>query len=73
MLVVVCVPRDPAEWLTHTPDRLVLRNCGYWQSLRGAEATTNTTVIRIRMPRSHVFDVANVQSLMGLVAERKKP
>ncbi|MFO0750883.1 MAG: hypothetical protein U1F43_35210 [Myxococcota bacterium] len=38
LLVVLFLPPDPANWLAHSADELVLRRCGYWMSLAGAPA-----------------------------------
>lgn len=42
VLVVVRMPSDVMEWMSHSEDQLVLRRCGYWLSLRGAVPTSNT-------------------------------
>jgi hypothetical protein len=73
ILVVVRVPADAAEWISHGEEQLVLRRCGYWLSLRGAVLTTNTSTIRVQIPRAHILDAAALGSLMRQVAEGVAP
>src|SRR5262245_47604173 len=53
-LVLFVMPKDQAEWLAHSEDRLELRHCAYWLSLRRA-AVANTASVRIRIPRQNQF------------------
>jgi hypothetical protein len=72
LLVVVHIPESEDEWLQHSEDGLVLRRCGYWVSLLGMPETTNTSQVAVRLPRTNVFDVAGLRSLM-VRAARKEP
>ncbi|TAJ78856.1 MAG: DUF4365 domain-containing protein [Gallionellaceae bacterium] len=36
ILVVLFLPADAQNWLSHSEEELALRKCAYWQSLRGA-------------------------------------
>lgn len=73
ILVVVIVPENPTEWLTHTPDELVLRRCAWWTSLRGAAATTNETSIVVPIPLSQRLDVGALAAIMDRVAQGGLP
>lgn len=73
ILVVVRVPADAGEWISHGEDQLVLRRCGYWLSLRGAASTPNTRTIRVQIPRANVLDAPALSSLMRQVAEGAAP
>jgi hypothetical protein len=73
LLVVVRVPADAAEWISHGEEQLVLRRCAYWLSLRGAAPTVNASTIRVQIPRAHVFDAIALTSLMRQVAEGVAP
>jgi hypothetical protein len=35
ILVLVTLPRDIREWLSFSPDQLIMRQCSYWLSLSG--------------------------------------
>jgi len=73
ILVLLVLPVDEAEWLSHSVESLVLRRCAYWHSLRGAEATTAHTTIRITLPVANVFSVEAVQNLMRLIRQGGAP
>jgi hypothetical protein len=64
LLVVLVLPDDVAQWLSQSPDELILRRCAYWLSLRGAGPTPNQTTIRLAIPPANVFSVEAVQEMM---------
>ena len=48
LLVVLELPADESEWIDCTPDRLIMRKCGWWLSLAGwdpIDAGSRTVVI----------------------------
>lgn len=48
ILVVLELPADESRWLECTPDRMILRRCGWWLSLAGRDpldAGSRTVVI----------------------------
>ncbi|MBW0001263.1 MAG: DUF4365 domain-containing protein [Verrucomicrobia bacterium] len=55
ILVVLFLPPDAAEWISHTEDELALRRCGYWVSLRGAAATSNRSGATVYIPKAQAF------------------
>ncbi|MFZ5443149.1 MAG: DUF4365 domain-containing protein [Myxococcota bacterium] len=73
ILVVVSVPRSQTDWVAATESELVLRRCGYWASLRGQPATTNTATVRIHLARSACFHPANVRAIMTALSEGRSP
>jgi hypothetical protein len=72
LLIVVFLPADEAEWLTHSEAELRLRRCGYWVSLAGKPEKPNRRTVSVRIPRSQVFDTAQLRELMGR-ANRGEP
>ena len=64
ILVVVVVPTERASWVTATEQELTVRHCGYWLSLRGGAATANAATVRVRIPRSSCFHVADIKAIM---------
>ncbi|TGK01813.1 DUF4365 domain-containing protein [Leptospira langatensis] len=54
LLVLLCLPRDSANWVLLNEEKLELRKCCYWMYLSG-NPTENTHTIRIRVPRSNTF------------------
>jgi Domain of unknown function (DUF4365) len=73
ILVLVVIPQGMEDWVSHDEDQLLLRRCGYWLSLRGQPATENTSTIRVKFPRSQVFDVVNLQGIMERVGRKAAP
>jgi Domain of unknown function (DUF4365) len=73
ILVLLVLPEEEVDWLSQSPEELIIRHCAYWTSLRGAEATTATSSVRIRIPRSQVFSAQAVQALMSRLAEGGLP
>lgn len=55
ILVVLIMPDDMNEWLTHTADELTLRRCAYWTSLRDKSETEQETET-IHIPTVKMFD-----------------
>lgn len=60
-LVVVLVPD---EWLIHSEKQILLKHCGYWKSLVGEPATTNTTSITVKVPRTNLFTPESLKGHM---------
>ena len=65
ILIVVVLPPEDVDWLAHSEDELRMRRCGYWLSLAGRPATMNRHTVSVRIPRSQVFDTAQLRELMG--------
>lgn len=73
ILVVVVVPPDPDRWVSATEHELTVRHCGYWKSLRGADPTPNSTTVRIHLPRTSRFHVAELRAIMARIQEGGVP
>jgi len=58
-LVVLYLPRDDQEWLSHSVDQLVLKRCAYWVSVRNATGLTGTSVY---IPKNQVFGPDQLRS-----------
>jgi hypothetical protein len=70
ILVVLFLPPDAEMWLEHTSEQLALLRCAYWQSLRGAPATLNSSGATVKLPIGQQFDA---QSLKNLAARLSIP
>lgn len=64
ILVVLRLPDDDAQWLHVSHDELILRTAAYWLSLRGYEEADSTTTVTVSIPRSNLFDIECVRTLM---------
>jgi hypothetical protein len=73
ILTVLVMPNDEEQWLSQSPEELVLRHCTYWLSLKGSPATESTTTVRVSIPLANVFSVAALQSIMQRLSERRGP
>jgi hypothetical protein len=67
ILVVLFMPADESQWISQSPEELVLRRGAYWMSLEGYPPTKAGRTVRIAIPRSNVF---SVQAVLGLMASR---
>lgn len=65
LLIVILMPSEEGNWLSHSEDELILRHCGYWVSLRGEPLVDNETSVTIYLPRAQRFDVDQLSGLMA--------
>ncbi len=68
ILVVFVMPEDESEWLTHTPESLIMRRCAYWLSLRGRPPTTNETSQTVHLSRQRPLTHDALRELLRKVA-----
>lgn len=68
-LVLVLVPPQPDDWLSVSPEQLVLRRCAFWCSLAGQPESENISTVTVQVPRANLFDVAAVTRLMQVINE----
>jgi hypothetical protein len=73
LLVVVVMPADESQWLSQSPEELILRHCAYWLWLGGAEATTATTTVRVALPLANVFSPSALQEMVGRLGRGELP
>jgi hypothetical protein len=72
ILLVLVLPADEVDWLSQSPEELVIRHCAYWRSLKGFPATAATKTTRVVIPLANVFSVEAVQTLLQRVKERRE-
>jgi hypothetical protein len=65
ILVVLDMPFGEVDWLTVTPEQLVLRRCAYWTSLSGFPETQNNDTVTISIHDTNRFDVEGLKALMN--------
>jgi hypothetical protein len=71
LLIVLLLPKHPAEWMETSEECMISRRCAYWVSLRGMKETGNTSKISVRLPRSQQFNVEQLQGLMQRVSRQE--
>jgi hypothetical protein len=73
ILVVLFLPADRNEWLSHSESALSLRKCAYWVSLRGAPPSENSTAQTVYLPISQRFDPIGLGTLMKRLSRNDIP
>jgi hypothetical protein len=73
ILIVVAVPQDIKEWLLHSEEELAMRHCGYWVSLRGHGASTNSETVTVALPRKQQFTVDALRDMMVRIGNGDLP
>lgn len=73
ILVVVFVPDTLDLWLEQSEERLLMKHCAYWVSLRDAPETANTTSVTIGLPRANQFTVEALRSMMLRIGHGGSP
>jgi len=63
-LIVIVLPENDADWLSHSEEELILRHCGYWASLAGLSDTDNASSVTVRIPRTQQFNPDALHALM---------
>ena len=69
ILVLLVLPAHESQWVDQDEERLILRKCAYWVSLRGRGPITNQARITIRIPRTNLFAVEGLRSIMEMVKQ----
>ena len=71
ILVVMQLPANPEEWLRHSEESLVAKQCAYWVSLRGAPASENEKEQTVHVPRSQQLSPESLTALMTRLSRRE--
>nr|WP_295872049.1 DUF4365 domain-containing protein [uncultured Chitinophaga sp.] len=70
LLVVLSLPANRANWLTHSINDLVLRNCSFWVNLKGQPESTNQTNVTVYLPYVQTFSPPTLNDLMIKVSRQ---
>jgi len=73
ILVLVLLPDDPSEWLSLSPEQLVLRRCGYWALLAEQPKSGNAASVTVTVPRTNLLTVEALQGIMRRINEGGAP
>jgi hypothetical protein len=66
VLIVLVLPSETDDWLVHSEDQLLIKQCCYWCVVDGV-ATANKNTVRIRIPRSQQLTPEAVNDLLARV------
>jgi hypothetical protein len=59
ILIVFIMPNNEREWITLTPQELIVRKCAYWYRVvdQEVEYTENKTKVVIRIPKQNIVSI----------------
>lgn len=64
VLLLLCLPEKPRDWMSVDHTCMTLRDCCYWYKIPGTELTTNTSRVTIKIPRVNIFNPDKLRELM---------
>jgi hypothetical protein len=73
IIVVLFLPSDEKDWLVHSEDALMLKNCAYWVSLREAEASNNAAAQTVYLPKHQTFDPVSLINILAKISKHEIP
>ena len=65
ILVLMHVPKETENWLSHENDHIILRHSAYWVSLRGRDASSNIESVTIQIPVLQRFTPSTIQGIFN--------
>ncbi|MGD6851143.1 MAG: DUF4365 domain-containing protein [Candidatus Bathyarchaeia archaeon] len=69
MLCVLRLPAEEGQWVTHSINELILRNCMYWLDVTTCPSSNNTATVTVRIPWANTLTPEKALELMTKVAE----
>lgn len=72
ILIVLFLPTNDQEWLSHNVDSLVMRRCAYWVSLRGAPDTVNGSGVTVKLPKSQIFNPDGLSDIAARLSRKEE-
>lgn len=73
VLALIVLGPDTSEWHVLDHEVTLLAKCAYYLPLMGMPATTNTTTVRLKVPRENLLTAEAMRSLMHDEAARWQP
>ncbi|MCL2325589.1 MAG: DUF4365 domain-containing protein [Proteobacteria bacterium] len=68
LLVIVCVPELPENWIEQDAEKMSLYHCAYWFSLRGLGESENVKTVTLSIPKDNVFSTDFLNEAMRRIA-----
>ena len=65
VLVVLDLPQDEKQWISTSPEELVMRRSAYWACIKGLAKTTNKKTVTIEIRKQDRFDIEGLKNLMN--------
>lgn len=63
ILILLCLPKDKKEWVTVSEKELIMKNCCYWDIIKGP-MTENKSSIKIRISCKNIFEPKSLCELL---------
>lgn len=73
ILIVLFLPSNPSDWLTCSPNDLILKNAAYWACLYRADKSTNSSGQTIYLPKSNLLTPNSLFDLVMNVSDNTLP
>lgn len=64
LLVVMCLPDNSEDWLSHSTDELIIKKCCHFLNLNGYTESQNSTSVTVRIPLINEFSPDKIEELM---------
>ena len=71
VLILLCMPKEQADWHITTPDATTIRHCCYWAIL-GGDPCGNASKKRIRIPATNLLTPDSLRELMEAEKVRRE-
>lgn len=72
ILVVLFLPSDENNWLEHSLDHLIIKECANWMSLRGLPDSKNDGHQTVRIPVANAFSPEIVRELLCKISKEEE-
>lgn len=71
ILILLVLPDEKEEWLTHSIERLILKKCAYWTYLRGLpEKPNENSTSAVSISKSRTFCPDSLKAIMDKLSSR---
>lgn len=67
ILIVYKMPQDKYEWIKVNTEKVTLKNCAWWCSLKGKKVSDNNQKKTIYIPKNQIFDEKALITLMNKI------
>lgn len=71
IVIVLFLPKEHSEWLTHTDEQLAIKKCAWWVSLLNAPAMDNKSGTTIYLPEVQIFNPSSLREIMTRLSKQE--
>ena len=64
ILVILFLPKERSSWIDQSVDRLIMKKCAYWVSLKGCSEVKKEGLTTVEIPRENIFSAEQLKSMM---------